>query len=240
MYFQAGNFVHGSNLVDVSFSIRHNRNARGFTGTVTYLLELRGTLIPTATQAAIRTAIDDLLLAYDRGSSIGDCGLYHDDGTASSYYLRASSALGGVLIQEINFPFDGGRGMYATAVDFRLTLRAIYPNTGVVYQDFREEIQVTGTGGPRKILVESLTGVPQEQILTQRTPVTARQSGFAVGLSTYPPYPTPIWPRVEQVERRQQNKGAPTNNAGVFTDYPISWTYQFLSPSPLGGTPHRV
>lgn len=240
MYFQAGNFTHDSDLVDVSFSSRANRNARGFTGTITDKISLRGTLIPTATQAAIRTAIQDLQSAYNLGLSVGDAGLYHDDGTASPYFLSQSASLGGVLVEEMEFPFDGGRGNYATAVDFRITIRAIYPNAGVAYQDFREEIQVVGTGGPRRVLVESLTGTPQEQILVQRTSVTARQTGFAVGLLAYPPYPPPIFPRVEQLDRRQQNKGSPTNVSGTFIDWPISWSYSFLSPTPLGGTPHRI
>lgn len=240
MYFQCGNFVHADNLVDVSHSIRQNRNARGFTDYFTHVLSVSGELIPDSpTQATIRTAIEGLLNAYNTGASVGLSGLFHDDGTASSHVLNPTNSLSGVLVDAIDFPPDSGTGQYATARGFSITLRAVYPRQNLAYQDFREEIAVSGTGGPRTVLIETISGVPQRQVTAKRTIVTARQSGHAVGLKQYPPYPNPIWPAVEKVDRRQQGKGSPRNDGGTFVEWPITWSYEFESPAPLFGTPNR-
>lgn len=239
MYFQAGSFQHGSNLVNVRYAARPNRNARGFTATVTKTLELTGTLI-ASTQAAIRTAIQNLEAAYTFGTSIGSAGLYHDDGTVSPHFLSVSGALGGVRVESLDFPRDERTGEYATGRRFTIGLSAIYAASNVAYQEYVEEIEVQGTGGPIVGATVTLKGPPKKQILAQRSIVTARQSGRAVGLRAYPPYAAPLWPNDEQLDKRTQKKGSPRNEGGTFLDWPISWAYQFLSVGPLGGEPHRV
>lgn len=241
MQFVAGSFSHDANFVNVRHNIRPNRNARGFTWSVTETLELSGVLIPsTVSQANIASAITSLEAAYKFGTSIGDAGLNLDSGAASPHYLSASNAIGGVRVEYLDFPPDNNTGEFATGRQFSIVLSAIYSASNVAYQQFEETITVQGTGGAQKAVITTLQGPPKEQILAQRTPVFATQTGRAVGVKTYPPYPSPLWPRNEELDKRQQAKGSPRNEGGTFVDWPISWSYQFISAGPLGGTPHRV
>lgn len=237
MYFQYGSFVHPDNVTNVRDVRRAVRSPRGFISHTTYTLEIEGILKPsTVSQAGIRTAIQQLEAGY--GFEGRDAGLFHDDGSLSPHYLSSSGSISGVRVEQVEFPKDQNTGEYATDRSFRIALSADYLNTNLGLVDFREEIQVSGTGGPRNVGVETLTGRPQLQQVNARTLVRARQSGFAVGLQSYPRYPSAVWPAVEEVDKRQQNKGAPKRNGLGYMEYPISWSYSFLSNGPLGGTPH--
>lgn len=237
VYFQYGNFVHPDNVTNVRDVRRGVRNYRGFISYTTRTIEIEGILKPSAiTQAGIRTAIQQLEAGY--GFDGRDAGLYHDDGSVSAHYLSSAASISGVRVDQVEFPKDQNTGEYATDRQFRIVLSADFLNSAATLTDFREEIQVSGTGGPRNSVVETISGQPQIHQVNARTVVRARQSGFAAGLRDYPKYPAPLWPVVEEPDKRQQNKGAPKRNGNGYMEYPISWSYSFLSPTPLGGTPH--
>ena len=237
MYFQYGNYQHADNSVNLTVAKRANQNSRGFTSHVTWQMTLEGVLIPSsASQSQIKSDIQELESAYAFDGR--DAGLYHDDGTVSPHFLQSSRTLGGVRVASFEWLKDQQTGEYATGRSFKIMLEADVPGN-VTYQIFTESISVVGTGGPRFVLLETLGGPPQRQKVANRTSVRATQSGRAIGFRQYPPYPRPLWPAVEQVDRRRQDKGSPRNLHGAYIDWPISWSYSFLSHTPLGGIPGR-
>jgi hypothetical protein len=237
MYFQYGNFIHGDGLVNVAHRKRAQRNSRGFVGITTEMLEIEGEISEQDNQASIRTAIQQLQAGYAFDGF--DAGLFHDDGTRSSHYLPSSTSVSGVQVQSIDFPQDARTGEYATGRKFSIVLTAEYANPSVTFQDFKEEIQIIGDGGPRIVGIETLVGVPQLQQTAKRTLVTMRQTGLAVGLTSRPDPPAPIWPQFEQRDKRRVSKGSPVQRGKAFLDWAISWDYSFLSPGPMTGEPNR-
>lgn len=237
MYFQYGSYQHAENSVNLTVSKRANLNARGFTSHTTWQMTLEGVLIPSnATQTQIRNDIQQLEIAYSVDGR--DAGLYHDDGTVSPHFIRSSTTLGGTRVVEFEWMKDENDGQYATGRSYRITIEADVPSN-VAYQQFNESISVRGTGGPRFVLLETLAGPPQKQIVNRRTVIRATQSGSAVGFRTYPPYPKPLWPQHEKLDRRRQDKAAPTTLHGARINWPITWSYEFESFGPLAGVPHR-
>ena len=159
--------------------------------------------------------------------------------TPSPHFIQSSATLGGTRVAAFEWLKDQNDGQYATGRSYRIVIEADLPSN-VIYQEFTESITVRGTGGPRFVLLETLAGPPQKQIVSLRTIVRATQTGRAVGFRTYPTYPVPLWPQHEKLDRRRQDKSSPSTFHGARINWPISWSYEFESLGPLGGTPHRV
>jgi hypothetical protein len=237
MYFKYGTFQHDDNTVTLSsVSQRQIYSGRGRRQIERKRLQLSGVLI-ASTQAAIKTAIDELIAAYaDDGK---DAGLYHDDDSVSSHFLDSSASLGGVrVVSGPSFPRGDG-AEYATGRDFTIVLEADFPVSGEQLSSFQESLRIVGTGGPRFAVVEVLNGLPQPQLVQQRTSVVATQSGRAVALSAYPLVPPPIFPVFELQDRREIGQGSPTLNGNEFVNFPVSWVYHFHAPGPLFARPNR-
>lgn len=236
MYFQYGSYAHTAGTVNlVSHAKRSLYNARGYSSIVLESLTIDG-FITGSTQAAIDTAIAAVEAAYAEDGK--DAGLYTDAGAATIHFLDSSNSLGGVRVTNVAFN-DSDGSQFATQRSFTITLEAEFVGGSDGLESWQQTIRVVGTGGPRGTVVETLTGPPQIQRLAARTAVLATQSGSAVGLLAYPKYPAPLWPAVEQLDRREQSKASPQNVRGSFRNWPISWSYSFLSPTPLGGNPGR-
>ncbi len=70
------------------------------------------------------------------------------------------------------------------------------------------------------------------------TAYRATQTGQAVGLYGYPPVPPPLFPgKLEEGGR--PTLGSPRLRNGVYVDWPVSWSYSFVSATPLVGFPNR-
>jgi len=242
MYFQYGGYRHDDGEVNLSLSKRVIRNARGFGAYTTWTMQVEGVLIAEGQtagelQTSIRQQVAAVESAYSRDGL--DAGLFHDDGTPSAHYLDSSASLGGVRLTGIEFDKDNRDGQYATGRSYRITLEADFPNPTVTLQQWHESLRFIGTGGPRFLHVPTLSGLPQKQLVHQRTVVRCTQSGMAIGLRGYPLPPPPIFPAAELVDRREFTRDSPRNLHGAFIDWPIHWTYHFETAGPLVGVPNR-
>lgn len=182
-------------------------------------------------QADLKAKINTInsLFAVDGGDLI----LWHNDGTTvSSHVLQSATSLTGVMI-ESGPSFQNGSGPeYATERTYTVTLSAKYPVTDLdPYLAFSESLRIVGTGGPRRVGVELLTGLPQIQIVNQRTLMYATQAGAAVGYSGYPPYPGPIpvLAPYEQFDKRSETPQSPQWMGNAFRNYGISWAYEYMA-----------
>lgn len=240
-----GSFPHPANEVTLSsVAAQRIRNPRGFTYLLRKRVQLAGVIVLNTSglttaqaQSAIRTAIQTRELAYSVDG--GNFTFLHDDGSLSAHSLDNASAIGGVRVVDFSFP-KGDAAEYATQRTFTVTLEADYPLASGGLMSFQETIEVTGTGGPRKIIIETLNGDAQEQIVNQKTKVTITQRGSAVGYLSYPvaDIPGPVSPDAERQDRRQVSYGSPTNQNGSFINWPVNWTYYHELTTPAGAFPN--
>lgn len=202
--------------------------------------EING-LLQAGSAAEMSEQIDALEAAYSSGGH--DLLLYLPDGsTASSHRLLNAQTLGGVrVVRPPSYP--QGRGAeYATIRTFSVALEAELPllplDTALV--SYRETLEFRG-GGPRFGHLEPLIGLPIKQVLRRHTIFRATQRGEAVGWVAYPTPPSPLWPAA-LVESGTLHAASPrrrgSGEALAYTDFPITWSYQFESALPLYGTPN--
>lgn len=185
----------------------------------------------------LQTKVDAIVAAYSQDGQ--DLAITLPDGTTdSSRTLLSSQTVGGVrVIQPPHFPDLSGGPAMITGLDVVVVLEGDVPvSGGAAWLSFNEQITFTG-GGPRFGYIETLTGTPQAQTWRQQTIYRATQSGRIVGYMAYPVPPAPIWP-TQQVMAGTATPGNPRRRRGVYTDFPLSYSYSFESASPLIGQPH--
>ena len=236
MFGEYRNFRHPAGEITLSnVSISRERNERGYLTSLKKRIQIAGVialdtsgLTSAQAQDALRTAIRQREEAYSQDG--GNFVFYHDDGTPSAHTLDSGGAIGGVRVVDFSWP-NGDAAEYATQRTFSVTLEAEYvpPENnngngsdgggGGSLLKFQETIEVVGTGGPRKAVIELLNGPPQIQIVNQRTKVTMTQRGSAVGLLSYPKAPGPIAPEYEDQDRRQIGYTGPTSSNGAFKNW---------------------
>ena len=134
----------------------------------------------------------------------------------------------------------GGPGEYATQRTFTIELEADFLATNADNTvSFQDTVSMQGTGGPRKIVIATISGAVVEQTIAQRTPVRATQSGQAVGFNGYPQPAPPVSPANEVVERREITRTNPERRSRSFVNYTTAWSYSFISTVPLIGNPNQ-
>ncbi len=189
-------------------------------------------------QAAISTAMSALTTALS--TPYQDLNFYQDDGALSATTLTNATSIGGVQITSgPNFP-DWKGGEYGQFRRFTFSAEAEYPitNSANLLLSFAESMTFDG-GGPVYAVRPALNGPPQRQLIYQFSVFKVVQEGRAVGYRKYPTPPVPRWPnalarspnvRQESPQRRGKVKAA-------YDSYPISWVYNFESPTALTGFP---
>lgn len=164
--------------------------------------------------------------------------------------LISANCVNGTKIRSLDWlpGYDGARGSGAEDV-FRRTFRLIIDGLVRVTSDtdiieWHEQVTGTGTGGPRTLPVGSLTGYVTAQQTQLYTKCEAVQTGYAVGLTGYPPAASPIWVSgaggvYEYFERRRNSLSSPQQiGINQNTGYRRSWSYQFFSTvGPIVGSP---
>jgi hypothetical protein len=189
--------------------------------------------------AEIDTAVTLLIDAYEAGTT-GDLILTLPSG-ASAYAVSAlaGDALGGQLVvtRPPSFPTMANAG-YVTTLPFSIEVGGRFPlsDVSVALRSFSESLTFSG-GGPQFAHLELITGRPRAQRVRDSTIYRATQAGQAVGIYRYPQRPSPIWPQAQVVSPVRQ-VDSPSRIGGVYTDFPISWSYEFESAYPLFGTPN--
>lgn len=182
----------------------------------------------------VTTKIQALETAY--GVNGRDLKLLNDDGSETAHKLINADSISGTRIETLNYPVGDG-AEYTTFRRYTISAMADYSVPGGVAGGdgtvtFSQVISTRGTGGPRKVVLETRNGPPVIQYVSQMTPIYITQSGFAVGYLAYPTPPNPIEPQWEDLEKRDIRYESPEIKGvgGLSSQYRISWSYQFSKP----------
>lgn len=230
-----GGYVHSENEVSVSVNRTTLKNQTGQPYGEQHAWTIEGRLIGDDT-AAVIAAARALVAAYSRHYL--DFRFYDSSGN-TAYDMKSAGSLTGVIIDEPpSFP-EGTGAQLSTFLDYRIVAHCDYGLTPGAnpLKAFTETLAFSG-GGPRRAVVECANAEPQEQILSLRTAYRCSQSGSAVGLLAYPPIPGPIFPGKEEVVGGDVQIGSPKYANGLYTDWPVSWSYSFISAVQLVGLPN--
>lgn len=165
-----------------------------------------------------------------------DLSLVHSMGGATAHKMLNADTISGVRIDSLSYP-EGAGAEYSTFRSYSIVASAEFGmlassggSDGTV--TFSQVISTQGTGGPRKVVLETRTGFPVVQYVSQRTPIYMTQSGFAVGYLSYPIPATPIDPQWEDLEKREIRYETPVRKGfnGMGTEFRVNWTYSFSKP----------
>lgn len=227
MYLRYGSYTHAIGETGITTQRSANFNEASELLSHTERWDIQGMIVADG-PAAITTASAALLTAYD--AQQGNITLFHPDGTTARS-ITSSATLGGVhVVSGVQFQ-DTAPAAYTTYRNFTVSLEWTEPTSGntSALVSFVESISYSGTGGALIGHIETLRGLPVKQKLRRHTKVSAVQQGRAIGYRAYPVVPSPMWPLQEIVNAREIGRDNPTRfgNTGNFSNFPISWKYQF-------------
>lgn len=223
MIFKYGSYAHADNEVTVGFTKRAAYTDRGAKHIERRTMLISGKLHGDDVDD-LTTNIQAMEAAYVDGRNAI---LYQSDGsTETAHQLINSSALGGVRVVRPPSFSDPIQGEYTTWRTFQIELEADYlALTGLLA--FEETVTRQGTGGPRYAYLECVEGEPEKQQVSEKTVSMLVQTGRAVGVTTYPEPPGPLFAGDEDGVERTVSLRSPLNVLGFSTDWGIEWTYRF-------------
>ncbi len=234
MYLRYGSDTRSQHEATVVISVQPNRSARGFIQFTRQTWQITGVL-QGDTQALVIAAISTLESAY--GADGFNVYLLLDDQSTVAHQLLTANAMGGVqVVSGPSYPVGDGAEL-STFRHYTLTLQADYQNTGVELLDFENKVIQTGNGGPSLVFLETLEGIPQQQIGRQRTTYKATQTGYALGRSLWPAPAPPQFPNALLNDSISVAYTTPKQVQNQATEYRTEWSYQFESAFALSGTP---
>lgn len=250
MKLKYGSYTHDQDEAAIAISKTTNFNNIGIAFSYTERWAITGRLMvadtgdPDVDQPALTTAINSLVAAYNVDNR--DLTLLRNTGaTPTSHRLVSQAAIGGTrVVERPHFP-EGSGAQYSTYRDYRIVVEAEIPvsQAGDEIVEWHETLSFTGTSGMRTVHLELRTGLPQKQIVSQRTVAKATQSGRAVGRRGYLLPQPPIFPADELFYARQVTYESPEakgiGSTRVYVDWPTEWRYEFESAAALGGLPGR-
>lgn len=189
-----------------------------------------------AGQAALTDAQNEMMRELVKGGN-RDLVFERDDGQASATLLDASRSLGGVWITDGPHFEDVKGPEYVSQRHFTFTGEAEFLlRSAPALLDWAETVRITG-GGPVFACMPALVGPPQRQMIWQIEPCTAVQQGMAVGTAGYPNPAPPIWPFALAKNGLFERTSARKIGFGGYTEFRITWSYEFNWPLPLFGFP---
>jgi hypothetical protein len=253
MYVKIGTdgYQHAAAEAGVTFSVESVRSPRGYPIAHRKRMDISGLLIPTSGETNMSAAITALENAYtDENLTANGIALYHTDGTITPHNLPVTNKIGIIRVVQKSFP--NRDEVYANSRRFSVTVEAEYKNPlewpALLF--FTETIQLIGTGGPNKILVDLVQGLPDYQETSTNTQCRATQSGIAMQTDTFlrpeiDARTTPWWPDSIQEKLTNITYSGPERRNGYMTNYTSRWSYHFLANQPFNRvinppSPHRV
>lgn len=239
MYLKYGTYQHPSSEVSLRI-VTSSLWTNGFRYGYTRRWDVDGFL-----QAATPTALTAAIVALENAYSFdgNDAAFYNDDGSLSAHVLLSSTSFTGVkIVGGVTYP-EGTGAEYSTFRKYAITLEASYFSQALNHlMEFSETLEFRG-GGKRNVWVPCLIGEPQGQTTIQQLPGEAIQSGRAVGRSSYPSAPAPIWPQFFLPEESSLRTIGPQRTGPVlgfpgFINFGIEWSYKFKGPEAFTGLPN--
>ena len=242
MYLRYGGYTHALDEATVAITNDVERDANGLPSRVIIQWSIRG-LIQADDQAALLVAIAALEAAYAADGY--DIALLLNDASTVAHQILTASTDGGVkVVRRPSFPVGDGAEL-STFRSYEIMVaaeQAFTERLGAILE-YQETLTFSG-GGPRFQLLELRNGPPQLQLISQQTPYTATQVGSAIGFNTWPDRPAPYWasPVFDQ-PGSSGSFGTPKKygegTSRRYREYPVSWSYSFISDRPLAGRPVR-
>lgn len=237
VFLQYGNYTHADGEIELSIDKAAELTDYGEPFKDRHTWTIRGQV-----QAATPALVADACAALEAGYStwFRDATLWISVGLPLHRLPNAGSLTGVRVVKPPHYPVGNG-AQGTTFRDYAIVLDAEYPigdPTGL-YLSFTETINSRG-GGPVFGMVAVVNADAQKQLLYQKSPAFASQSGSAVGYLDYPPVPPPVWPG-DLLEEPVVSYGNATGLAnGRYTRFPVSWSYSFGSANRLLGYPNQI
>lgn len=233
MILRWGDYSFADQSTSIVFSLDTLVNDRGVQFSQVRRAQVTG-YINADGSAAISTAC--LALEAALATPYRDLVLYDNSSARTHVVIGNANSLTGTIPNGPVYP-DGRGAELVTYRKFTFSVMAEYPLVSGknVLQSYHEQVSIQGDGGAQFVMKPALRGVPQKQWVQEFTTVRAVQSGHAVGYLTWPAPPPPLWPADEHRPARSIVQQFPRPRGKGFQDFPISWSYQFESISPLVG-----
>lgn len=244
-----GGYQHDANEVELTqFRQEAQRSDRGFVQSIRTTIGFKGRKTSTTGSVAELTRqLAALIQAYS--VDYQDWILFDNSGAPTVVQLIDGNTIDGVRVTLL--PSLGnmqGAEYGGTYVDYECMIQGdVVPppgmNTGATgtsnILSYQETLTWQGNGGPRIIYIEKPRGEPLAVMASERTLCVAAQSGSMetiVPVSTKD-LPDPIWPRALVSDSYAPSISSPVIRGGEKVSYLSQWNYQFVSTTPLVGSP---
>jgi len=216
-------FVHADNEVNlVTMDYRTQYSPRNKKLYETRTVNLRGEFIYSTTQAIVNQ-INAAIGAY---STDGGDFTYTVGGVPAHSLTNTGNCISGVKVVAKNFP-SGSPEQLATTRTFGATLQAKYDVCEDNIVQWTESLEVVGTGGAKKTLIDTIFG-PIQLYYAPSSAVIVTQSGSALGFNSYPFQPAPIGNAdAEFLDQRRIKQTSGTQQGSGIRYFRTSWYYRF-------------
>lgn len=193
------------------------------------------------TPAGVAVQVRRLEAAYSRPFLTAR--LLHADGFVAHELSGAGSLSGVRVVQPPSYPNAQG-AEFSTYRNYVLRLECKYPvgDPNTALRSWQETLTFSG-GRPARGIITCASGPPVPYISAAYTPYRVTQSGSAVGYLGYPPLSlvVPLFGYdLLEGEGDPITFGSPRSDGRRLVDWPISWTFRFVSAAPLVGRPRTL
>lgn len=180
-----------------------------------------------ALNAALLVPYQDLVFRQDTNAPTG------------MRLLEGPSISGVRIVEGPNYTNEAADGEYVIQRAFRFTAEAEYQiiSAATAVVSWTETIAIVGTTGPVRSWRKMVNTGPVRQIVYPISTCRVIQSGQAVGYSTRPFAPDPLFPLYEHFDRRKFAPISPKRLGDSFIEAGIAWSYEFEADVPLVGLP---
>lgn len=174
-------------------------------------------------QVLLNTALQSLEAAYSASNK--DLVLQLDNGSNSLHTLLNTGSINGVqVLKPVSYP-EGANAQFSTFRDYTIVVSASYSSEDEnENSSYSETFSYQGTGGPRYVVRETLTGQPVVQNLTQSSVRFLVQQGTAENLMVYPSPSPPVQPNAMAERTTISNSSQSRNGQSV---YVTRWSYTY-------------
>ena len=237
MILKYGTYSHDDNEVTISIAKQPRFSPRGYRIGTRERWQIQG-ILQAADTAALKIAQVALEDAYKTNSL--DLVLTTDGTTETAHTLKVADTLGGIrVVGGVQYP-DGDGAELSTFRTYTIVVEGTRKDNERELLAFQETVDIQGSGGPRRVLIEVLNGPPQAQITNLATIQRIVQRGSALGYSTYPAPAAPSIPAWLSATEQVISRRGPLSIRGQFSEFGVQWQYVMLAPSPVTEVPQVV
>jgi hypothetical protein len=240
MQIKIGNYAFQSNTASIAMDVRTNL-VRGVPVSEHRSATIRGQLLTSdsASSTAARQADStSKIRALDEARKVQGArvAVYQDNGNLAGHVLDPDDSIGGVFLESFRW-LDAVGAEHVNYRSFELTIGGDFPvdGSGPIWLSWTETVQLIGTGGPRRITIETINGPVIRQTTTLKTKVRGLQTGRGIAWTASNPQPPgPYYPQDELLDERTIAGISPERIGNAFRNRGIQWTYRYEFVGPVG------